>query len=80
MELDRTPDPEGWTEGFVRRFLGLTPEELGVLKDWLLQLCEYIPYKGWGAAASGPGDTFGRAFDTIDLLQKEVERRRLARG
>jgi len=78
MELDRTPDPEWWTEGLERRFLGLASEELSVLKDWLLQVCEYIPYKGLGAAASGPGDTLGRAFDTIDLLQKEVERRRLA--
>jgi hypothetical protein len=78
-ELDRSPDPEGWTEGLVSRFLALTPEELYVLKEWLLQICEYVPYKGWGIAASGPGDTFGRAYDTVDLLQKEAERR-LANG
>ena len=79
-ELDRSPDPEGWTEGLLRRFLGLTPEELYVLKEWLLQICEYVPYKGLGIAAAGPGETFGRAFDTVDLLQKEVERRRQANG
>ena len=75
-DLDRAPDSEGWTEGFERRFLGLNPTELGVLKEWLLQLCEYDSYAGWGISASGPGDTFGRAFDTLDLLRKEVERRR----
>ena len=74
-ELDRTPDPEEWPEGFVNRFIELNRAELDILKEWLLQVCEYLPYRGWGIAASGPGDTFGRAFDTIDLLQKEVERR-----
>jgi hypothetical protein len=77
-ELDRTPDPEGWTKAFVSRFLELNWAEMDTLKEWLLQVCEYVPYRGWGIAASGPGDTFGRAFDTLDLLQKEVERRRLA--
>jgi hypothetical protein len=77
-ELDRSPDPDGWTEDLVGRYLGLNPAELSVLKEWLLQICEYETYKKWGNAGSGPGDTFGRAFDTIDLLQKEVERRRLA--
>lgn len=76
-ELDCSPDPEGWTEGLKRRFLGLNPAELDVLKEWLLQLCEYDTYKGWGIAASGPGDAFGRAFDTIDLLKREVEQRRI---
>lgn len=74
--LDRTPDPEGWTEGFASRFLGLNHAELDVLKEWLLKVCEYVPYQRGGIAASGPGDTFGRAFDTIDLLQREVARRR----
>ncbi len=76
-ELDRSPDASGWTEGFANRFLGLHPAELDVLKEWLLQVCEYAPYKRWGTAASGPGDTFGRAYDTVDLLQKEIQRRRL---
>jgi hypothetical protein len=74
-QLDCSPDPEGWPKGLARRFLGLNWAELAVLKEWLLQVCEYIPYKGVGIAASGSGDTFGRAFDTVDLLQKEVERR-----
>jgi hypothetical protein len=74
-ELDRSPDPEVWTEDFVRRFLELNRAELDVLKDWLLQVCEYVPYRGWGIAASGPGDTFGRAFDTVDLLQRKIDDR-----
>jgi hypothetical protein len=74
-QLDRSPDMEGWTEGFSSRFLGMNLAELDVLKEWLLQVCEYAPYRGWGIAASGPGDTFGRAYDTVDLLQKEIERR-----
>ncbi len=74
-ELDRSPSTEGWDDNFADHFLGLNPTELGVVKEWLLQICEYTPYKRVGLAASGPGDTFGRAFDTLDLLQKEVKRR-----
>ncbi len=77
-ELDRSPSVEGWHESFTNRFFALQLEELDVLKEWLLQVCEYVPYQRWGLAASGPGDTFGRAFDTIELLQKEIELRRLA--
>jgi len=76
--LDQSPDPEGWTDGLVHRFLGLKPAELSVLKEWLLQICEYQAYRGVGISASGPGEKLGRAFDTIDLLQQQIERRRLA--
>jgi len=40
-ELDRIPDAEGWTEDSISRFLILNAAELDVLKDWLLQICEY---------------------------------------
>lgn len=73
-QLDRSPNVEAWSEDFAGRFLKLHPEELVVLKEWLLQVCEYVPYKGVGLAASGPGDKFGRAYDTVDLLQKEIQR------
>ena len=76
-ELDRSPDTTGWTEGFASRFLELSSKELDTLKGWLLQLCEYGAYKGWGIAVSGPGDAFGRAYDTVGLIQKEVERRKI---
>jgi hypothetical protein len=69
-QLDCSPDPDGWPEGLASRFLELNPAELDVLKEWLLQICEYTSYKGVGFAASGPGATFGRAFDTLDLLRK----------
>lgn len=75
-QLDCSPDPEAWTDGLASRFLLLSGAELDVLKEWLLQLCEYAPYGGYGLSASGPGEKFGRAFDTLDLLQREVERRR----
>lgn len=74
-QLDRSPDVEDWPDDFATRFLELSPRELDVLKEWLLQVCEYTPYKRWGIAGSGPGDAFGRAYDTVDLLQKEVRRR-----
>jgi uncharacterized protein DUF6714 len=79
-QLDQSPDAQGWTEGSVSRFLRLNPGELDVVKEWLLHVCDYDPYKRWGIAASGPGDSFGRAFDTLDLLQEEIKRRRLASG
>ena len=79
-ELDQSPDPEWWTDGLVHRFLGLNPAELNVMKEWLLQVCECVPSKGLGFAASGPGDTLGQAFDTVDLLLKELDRRRRANG
>jgi hypothetical protein len=71
--LDRSPSTEGWDDHFRSRFLGLTTEEYAVMKEWLLYLSETVTDYGWGDSASGPGETFGRAFDTIDLLQKETE-------
>ncbi|SRR5258708_37068099 len=71
--LDRSPNVEGWDEGLTRRFLGLKAEEFEAIKEWLLFVCENVPHFSYGDAASGPGETFGRAFDTIDLLQKETE-------
>jgi hypothetical protein len=71
-ELDRTPCVDGWDDHFRSRFLGLRPEEYDVMKAWLLFMCENFTNYSCGAAASGPGETFGRAFDTIDLLQEET--------
>jgi hypothetical protein len=74
LELDRSPSTEGWNESFARRLFGLRSQEYEIIKEWLLQICEYAPYRRRGIAGSGPGDAFGRAYDTVDLLQKEVER------
>ena len=71
-ELDRSPSVEGWNEHFTRRFLGLRREELDALKEWLLYMCESPYYRGYGYAACGPGERFARAFDTVDLIQKEL--------
>ena len=69
--LDRSPSTEGWNDLFVEHFLGLRSEEYDVMKEWLLELCEYPAYRQYGSAASGPGDTFGRAYETVALLQQE---------
>lgn len=74
-DLDITPDPNAWTEGLMRRFLGLHPPELEVLKDWLVYVCEFGAYTGVGASASGAGERLGRAFDTLSLLQVEIRRK-----
>jgi hypothetical protein len=74
--LDQSQDPECWTNALQRFFLILGGDELDAIKDWLLQVCEYDCYKGFGLSGSGPGERLGRAFDTVDLLQREVERRR----
>jgi hypothetical protein len=73
--LDRSPDMNGWDDHFSERFLGFTSDEYEVIKEWLLFLAEYG--KDYGLVTTGPGDTFGRAFETIYLLQKESERRKL---
>jgi hypothetical protein len=72
--LDRSPNTEGWDESFRGRYTHLIPAELGCLEEWLLILCEYPAYRSYGNASGGPGDTFGRAIDTITLLKKEAAR------
>jgi len=80
LELDRSPSTEGWNESFARRLFGLRSQEYELIKEWLLQMCEYAPYRRRGVAGSGPGDAFGRAFETVDLLQKESARWMLLGG
>jgi hypothetical protein len=72
-QLDRSPNVEGWDDHFTNRFLGLRTEEYEAIREWLLFVCENVPHFSYGDAASGPGETFGRAFDTINLLQQETE-------
>ncbi|MBV8113365.1 MAG: hypothetical protein JO300_01390 [Silvibacterium sp.] len=73
--LDRTPSIQALDRYLIDRFRELRTEEYEVLKEWLLQLSDYVPYRGFGIAASGPGDVFGRAFDTLNLLQTETRQR-----
>jgi hypothetical protein len=74
LELDRSPSIDGSNDSFGGRLSGLHSQEYEVIKEWLLRLCEYVPYKRRGIAGSGSGDMFGRAFETVDLLQRETER------
>lgn len=74
-ELDRSPSVEGWNEHFTRRFLGLRRAELDAMKEWLLCMCDSPFYRGYGYAACGPGERFARAFETVDLIQKELAQR-----
>jgi len=73
--LDHTPAPEFLDAHLVDWFSGLSDAEFEVVKEWLLFACENLP-GGWGISASGPGEVFGRAFDTVTLLQEEAQRRR----
>ncbi len=77
MILDRSPGKANWDPPLTDRFFGWSTEEYEAMKDWLLFACENIPGMFYGAAASGPGDGFGRAFETIDSLQKETELQRM---
>lgn len=64
--LDRSPVVEYWDAFIVTRLVGLQTAEYEALKEWLLWLAEH--------QASGSEDALGRAFDTVDLLQKETNR------
>jgi hypothetical protein len=69
--LDRSPGRDNWDPPLLRRYLLLSVEELEVLKEWLIELSNYVPYRGIGLASDGPGDQLGRAFDTVAALQEE---------
>lgn len=69
FQLDRTPGG-GLDGGPADRFAGLHPDEYIVMKEWLLYVCLYPGLQGVGRSASGPGERFGRAFDTIDRLKR----------
>jgi hypothetical protein len=66
--LDWSPSAECWTDHFRKRFLGLRSEEYDVIKEWLLYISDFENYRIYGT--SGPGDIFGRAFDTVNLAQQ----------
>jgi hypothetical protein len=66
--LDRTPTMAYWDEFLTSRFLGLTDEEYEVLKAWLLSLS--------GHGDSRIEDQLARAYETVELLQRETNRLR----
>lgn len=64
--LDRSPVVEYWDAFIVTRLVGLKAMEYEALKSWLMWLAEHQD--------SNSEDALGRAFDTVDLLQKETTR------
>jgi hypothetical protein len=76
-ELDRSPSTVGLYDPLLKQFNGINSEEFDVIKEWLLYMCENSPYNGLGNKSSGPGEIYGRAFDTLDILQKETEIQKL---
>ena len=73
--LDRTPEMSNLDPSILDRYSTFTRTEFEVVKEWLLFACEAIPSVFWGAAASGPGDGFGRAFETLSLIEGEISGR-----
>jgi hypothetical protein len=69
-QLDRSQGAENLETHLINRYSLFNEEEFNTIKEWLLFACESFPQLFHGAAASGPGDGFGRVFDTVDLLQK----------
>jgi hypothetical protein len=77
-QLDRTPAVENLDPPIYERYLEFTNKEFETIKEWMLWACENIPNIFYGAASGGPGDGFGRAFDTLLLLQEEARKHRSA--
>jgi hypothetical protein len=73
--LDRSPNTSGWNDHFTDRFIRLQSEEYAVIQEWLLFLSERAPH--YAARVYAPGDTFGRAYDTVELLRKETLQRQI---
>lgn len=78
-ELDKAPNRDEWDPRFVDRFLNLSNEEYEILKEWLVEISNCTAYRGRRLAGAGVGETLGRAFDTVVLLQEEANRKRLKR-
>lgn len=68
--LDVPPSAEYWSPILKAQLVGLRSEEYDLLKEWLLDICKVPTYHLYGS--SGAGDNLGRAFDTVDLLQRET--------
>lgn len=74
--LDRSPGAENLDPLLLERYQELTNGEFEAIKEWLLWACENVPGVFVGRASGGPGDGFGRAFDTLLLLQAEAKKYR----
>ena len=77
QQLDRSTSVAGWNDHFKERFLGWHIEEYEATKEWLVWASENIPDMFYGMARNGPGDGYGRVFDSIELLRQETELRKM---
>ncbi len=68
--LDLSLGVENWNQHLRDSFFGLSDDEYAALKEWLVWASEHVQNVFFGRAEGGPGDGFGRAFDTIVALQK----------
>ena len=75
-QLDCSPGVDNLDPPVCQRYLEFTEEEFEAFKQWMLWACENVPHVFYGAASGGPGDGFGRALDTLILLQAEAEKYR----
>ena len=66
--LDRSPNPAYRDDFLTTRFICLKDKECQVLKEWLLSLAGHTYVDAENASA--------RAYETIDLLQRETARLR----
>jgi hypothetical protein len=70
--LDRSPTIEYWDGWLTSRLLGLKDAEYAVLEEWILTLCQN--------PTTYSSETLTRALDTVNLLQRETLRLRVAGG
>ena len=75
-QLDRSPGLEN-LDPLTYRLVDLSVEELEVLKEWLVWSSENVQDAFFGKAVNGPGDGYGRVFDTIESLRQEAELRKM---
>lgn len=64
--LDRSAEVRYWDNFLITRLIGLKADEYLALKSWVLHL----------SADSAYLDQVDRAFDTLNLLEQEIERSR----
>jgi len=79
-QLDHSPGVDNLDLPLLERYLEFTNEEFDSVKEWLLWACENLTGVFVGGRRGGPGDGFGRAFDTLLLLQAEAEKQRKAKA
>lgn len=70
--LNRSPDVYRWDNFVEKRLIGLGAAEYEAIKAWILSLS--------GTTVFGDEDALARAYETVDLLQRETDRVRRSIG